>query len=106
MKISKQSVAGVLFNVLFLIASTTFAASEEQVGNSRLNGKWEGRPPLGGELTMTLTVENDNQIPRVRCHSRGRKKRSPSPSNRNREREPGHAGDVLSICYASIPSAL
>jgi hypothetical protein len=64
MKISKQLLAGVLFNVLFLIVATafTFGASEEQVGNSWLNGKWEGRPPAGGELTMTLTVERDNQV--------------------------------------------
>ena len=64
MKISKQSLAGVLFNVLSLIVATafTFGASEEQVGNSWLNGKWEGRPPAGGELTMTLTVEKDNQV--------------------------------------------
>jgi hypothetical protein len=64
MKISKQSLAGALFNVLFLIVSTafTFAASEEQGGNSWLNGKWEGRPPIGGVLTMTLTVEKDNQV--------------------------------------------
>ena len=64
MKISKHSLPGVLFNVLFLILSSafTFAASEEQLGNSSLNGKWEGRPPLGGELEMTLTVEKDNQI--------------------------------------------
>lgn len=62
MKISIQSLAGVLFNVLFLMVSFTVAASAEQVDNSWLNGKWQGRPPAGGELTMTLTVEKDNQV--------------------------------------------
>jgi hypothetical protein len=52
------------FVVLILITfgALTFAASEEQVGNSWLNGKWEGRPPAGGELRMTLSVEKDNQV--------------------------------------------
>jgi hypothetical protein len=40
----------------------TQAASEEQIDNNWLNGKWEGRPPLGGELTMTLAVDKQNQI--------------------------------------------
>lgn len=62
MKIGRQSLAGALFNVLFLIAFTTLAASEEQGGNNWLNGQWEGRPPMGGELTMTLTVEKVNQV--------------------------------------------
>jgi hypothetical protein len=64
MKISKEVLPGVLVYVLFLIvfSTFTFGASEEPPVNSRLNGKWEGRPPEGGELTMTLTVEKDNQI--------------------------------------------
>jgi hypothetical protein len=48
--------------ILVVFGALTFAASEEQVGNSWLNGKWEGRPPAGGELRMTLSVEKDNQI--------------------------------------------
>lgn len=62
MKITKHRFAVVLFNVLFLLHSLTFGASEEQVGGSWINGKWEGRPPIGGELTMTLTVDKDNQV--------------------------------------------
>jgi len=62
MNINKQSLIGALSSVLFLIASATLAASEEQGGNSPLNGQWEGRPPMGGDLTMTLTVEKDNQV--------------------------------------------
>ena len=52
------------FVVLLLIVfgTVTFAASSEPVDASWLNGKWAGRPPAGGELTMTLNVEKDNQI--------------------------------------------
>jgi hypothetical protein len=54
----------VFFVILFLIlvSTVTFAASPEPADTSWLNGKWEGRPPAGGELTMALTVEKDNQI--------------------------------------------
>jgi len=64
MEINKQWLAGMLFSVLFLIGSTSFSfgASDEPLGNTWLNGKWEGRPPIGGVLTMTLTVEKDNQV--------------------------------------------
>jgi hypothetical protein len=64
MKISIQSLTGVIFSVLFLTVCSPFtlAASAEQVDNSWLNGKWEGQPPAGGELTMTLTVDKDNQV--------------------------------------------
>src|SRR5713226_798505 len=54
-----------LFFVILLLtvcSRFTFAASSEQVDTRWLNGKWEGRPPIGGELTMTLTVEKDNQV--------------------------------------------
>ena len=40
----------------------THAASEEPTDNNWLNGNWEGRPPLGGELTMTLSVDKENHI--------------------------------------------
>ncbi len=40
----------------------TQAATEEQIDNNWLNGKWEGRPPLGGDLTMTLSVDKQNKI--------------------------------------------
>ena len=64
MKFTNQSRTVALFSVLFLIVSSAFtlAMSEEQVSNSPLHGKWEGRPPAGGELTMTLAVDKDNQI--------------------------------------------
>lgn len=64
MKIGLQSFAIVLCNVLFLIVGSTFtsAAGAEQADNSWLNGKWEGQPPEGGELTMTLSVDKDNKI--------------------------------------------
>ncbi len=64
MKIGIQSFTIVFFNVLFLIACSTFsfAASAEQADNSWLNGKWSGQPPAGGELTMTLSVDKDNQV--------------------------------------------
>jgi len=64
MKIKARSLAVVISNILFLFACSTFAvaASAEQADNSWLNGKWSGQPPAGGELTMTLSVEKDNQV--------------------------------------------
>jgi len=64
MRISKKSLAGVLGSMLFVLVcgGFSFAESAEQADNSWLNGKWSGRPPEGGELTMTLSVEKDNQI--------------------------------------------
>ena len=40
----------------------THAAGEEKTDNHWLNGNWEGRPPLGGELTMALSVDKENHI--------------------------------------------
>ncbi len=64
MKISRQSLAGVLGSMLFVLVygAFSFAASAEPTDYSWLNGKWSGQPPEGGDLTMTLTVDKDNKI--------------------------------------------
>lgn len=64
MKLCKPSLVKALATVISVIAFSAFvfAASEEPADNNWLNGKWEGRPPAGGELTMTLAVDKDNQI--------------------------------------------
>jgi len=51
-----------VISLLIVFGGFTMAASSEPVDNTWLNGKWEGRPPVGGELTMTLTAEKDDQI--------------------------------------------
>jgi hypothetical protein len=48
-----------------MIVSTWVAVAEDKPGDPAynwLNGKWSGRPPAGGDLQMTLRVENGNQI--------------------------------------------
>jgi hypothetical protein len=65
MKVSRQSFVCALLNIFLLVGYSSFAAGEDKPGNPAynwLNGKWAGRPPAGGEMEMTLTVENGNQI--------------------------------------------
>jgi hypothetical protein len=62
MKIRTQSAVWVLVSTLFLVS---FAAAQDKPGDPEytwLNGKWSGQPPAGGDLQMTLRVENGNQI--------------------------------------------
>jgi hypothetical protein len=65
MKVSRQSFVCALLNIFLLVGAASFAAGQDKPGNPAsdwLNGKWEGRPPAGGELQMTLRVENGNQV--------------------------------------------
>lgn len=54
-----------LIALMFYFISPTLVSAEDKPGNPKygwVNGKWEGRPPAGGELQMTLRVEKDNQV--------------------------------------------
>jgi hypothetical protein len=65
MKVSRQSVACALLNIFLLVGAASFAAGQDKPGNPAsdwLNGKWDGQPPAGQELQMTLRVEKDNQV--------------------------------------------
>lgn len=62
MQINKYLLATRLFTVVFLLTSGGWICAEERADSSWLNGKWEGPPPLGGELTMTLAVEKGNEV--------------------------------------------
>lgn len=54
-----------LFGVSFFVLPSNFASGADQrsdISSDWLNGKWEGRPPAGGELKMDIHVEKDNAI--------------------------------------------
>jgi hypothetical protein len=47
------------FFVLLGVFTSAIAATGDQADNAWLNGKWQGRPPLGGDMTMTLNVDQN-----------------------------------------------